>query len=106
MSNSFEYIAHNILRKGGYFDVRSLESTGDDPRPLTSIKPPSQDQILKYSNSIKDEKYYKPMDPKFLSIDAIIAPKLRLPGDYRKKSSFKMSGLKKLYKKIGWRKRK
>ncbi|POG70450.1 hypothetical protein GLOIN_2v1775921 [Rhizophagus irregularis DAOM 181602=DAOM 197198] len=29
--SNFEYIAHNILNKGGWFDVRSLESTDDDP---------------------------------------------------------------------------
>ncbi|CAG8549345.1 5315_t:CDS:2 [Rhizophagus irregularis] len=36
--SNFEYIAHNILNKGGWFDVRSLESTDDDPTDATIAK--------------------------------------------------------------------
>jgi hypothetical protein len=66
---------------------------------------PPQNKILYFSNtgidSIKDEKYYQPKDPKFSSFDAIIAPDQLFQVTIAKTHSIKTNGLKRVCKKLG-----
>ncbi|CAI2179167.1 7075_t:CDS:2 [Funneliformis geosporum] len=98
---SFEQIAHWMLREGGIFKTHSLELNGVKEDLLID----RQGEIFEFFESdisvIKDEKYYKPVEQNFPSIDAIIAPNKLFQMTIAKIHPIKMNGLKMLQDKLG-----
>lgn len=96
----FEQIAHKILRNGGNFHIRHLESNTESI--ITII---NQDEILEFSENgidlIEDGKYYQPESKNFPTIDSIIAPDKLFQMTIAKCHPIKMNGLKKLRNKLG-----
>ncbi|RGB23711.1 hypothetical protein C1646_527493 [Rhizophagus diaphanus] len=95
----FEEIAHQLLRGGGTFDIRSLESGG---RPTTTKPFTKQDKIYTFSdvNGITDGCYYRPDNPNYPSIDSIVAPNELYQMTTAKSHPIKMIGLKNVYGKL------
>ncbi|CAG8726429.1 17999_t:CDS:2 [Gigaspora margarita] len=71
IGNFFEQIAHYILRRGGEFEIRSLDSNESN-----TLKLNQQNEVLVFSsvNTISNAKYFQPSSKNFPSIDAIITP--------------------------------
>ncbi|CAG8690486.1 17124_t:CDS:1, partial [Acaulospora morrowiae] len=99
LGSCFEQMAHRILRNGGTFKVRSLESTRNK-RSTQNVK--NQNEILTFSKiqTIEDGKYYRPANKNFPSIDAIIAPNILFQMTTARNHPIKIIGLKKLYSKL------
>ncbi|CAG8602907.1 10010_t:CDS:1 [Acaulospora morrowiae] len=97
LDNFFEAIAHQMLRGGGTFQVRSLDSNKTYNLTLNR-----QDKILKFSDigDIEDRKYYQPIDKTFPSIDAILAPECIFQMTTAMNHSINTTGLKKLRGKL------
>jgi hypothetical protein len=98
---AFEQIAHRVLREGGIFKTRSLE-LNDVKEDLLIDR---QGEIFEFFKSdisvIEDEKYYKPVEQNFPSIDAVIAPNKLFQMTIAKTHPIKMNGLKILQDKLG-----
>ncbi|CAG8682824.1 7024_t:CDS:1 [Acaulospora colombiana] len=97
LGSFFETIVHRMLRGGGTFQVRSLDS--NETYNLTLCQ---QDKILKFSeiDNIENEKYYQPIDKTFPSIDAIFSPKYLFQMTTAINNSINTIGLKKLHGKL------
>ena len=93
LGTCFEQVAHRILRKGGTFNIRSL-----DDRKEYTMNLNQQDEILMFSaiDQIEDNKYYQPESRTFPSIDAIIASNMLFQMTIAMTHPIKMIGLKKL----------
>ncbi|CAG8439628.1 4521_t:CDS:2 [Funneliformis caledonium] len=91
-------IAHRMLRGGGNFKYRSLESKdGDLYQPFAK-----QEDVLIFSDigNIENDKYYQPEIKNFPSIDAICAPNILLQMTTSILHPIKMVGLDKLRDKL------
>ncbi|CAG8688296.1 16218_t:CDS:2, partial [Funneliformis mosseae] len=104
---SFEYISHKILRKGGPFDIRPLDSY-EDPNynDLSAVvNLPPQDKILRFNkksiDSIEQRKFYQPKEKNFPSVDSIIAPNRVFQMTISKNHPISPAGLKLLCDKLG-----
>ncbi|CAB4383198.1 unnamed protein product [Rhizophagus irregularis] len=92
----FEQIAHRVLRNGGTFKRRSLDTNEED-----SIDFPKRDLfLLTQIDDIKNEAYSIPLDKSFPSVDAIIAPNCLLQMTTAKDHNIKISGLKRVQSKL------
>jgi hypothetical protein len=93
LGTCFEQAAQRILRKGGTFNIRSL-----DNRKEYNLNLDQQNEILMFStiDQIEDSKYYQPENKTFPSIDAIIAPNRLFQMTIAMTHPVKMIGLKKL----------
>ena len=96
LGSYFESIAHQMLRSGGEFQVRSL-----DTNKKYTLKLPQQDEHrFSNINEIKNEMYYQPIDKTFPSIDAIYAPDTLFQMTTSLNHNIKMIGLNKLQSKL------
>ncbi|CAG8827229.1 22650_t:CDS:1, partial [Cetraspora pellucida] len=97
LGNCFEQIAQRMLRGGGEFNVRSLDSD-----QLGTIKLNRQNEILIFSavDAINNGEYCQPNNKNFPSIDSIIAPNMLFQMTTTREHNIKMIGLIKLYSKL------
>ncbi|CAI2202101.1 16637_t:CDS:1, partial [Funneliformis geosporum] len=94
----FEEIAHKILRKGGRFKIRPLDTNSKD----LNIKIPELEMCF-YSKIVEIEanKYYRPIQKNWESVDAIISPDILFQMTVGNTHPIKMNGLDKLCDKLG-----
>ncbi|CAG8634815.1 15358_t:CDS:2 [Funneliformis caledonium] len=94
----FEEIAHRILQKGGKFKIRPLDFTSKD----SYIEIPKLEMCF-YSkiDEIEVNKYYRPIQKNWESIDAIISPNVLFQMTVGSTHPVKMNGLDKLCEKLG-----
>jgi hypothetical protein len=93
----FEVVAHNLLRKGGVFNVRSLDTDMDKSH---KIDPQDKSFMFFNVNEIENGKYYQPYEENFPSIDAILAPKSLFQMSTTLNHNTNISGLEKLESKL------
>ncbi|CAB4443977.1 unnamed protein product [Rhizophagus irregularis] len=92
----FEQIAHRVLRNGGSFKRRSLDTNDEDV-----ITFPKYNLILfTQIDEIQDGAYSIPLDKSFPSVDAIIAPNCLLQMTTTKDHNIKINGLKRVRSKL------
>ncbi|CAG8500816.1 7102_t:CDS:2, partial [Paraglomus occultum] len=101
LGSYFEEIAHQLLRGGGTFDIRSLESGGRSTTKAFT----KQDKIYTFSdvNDVTDGCYYRPDNPNYPSIDSIVAPNELYQMTTAMSHPIKMIGLKNVYGKLARR---
>ncbi|CAB4390811.1 unnamed protein product [Rhizophagus irregularis] len=92
----FEQIAHRVLRNGGSFKRRSLDTNDEDV-----ITFPKYNLILfTQIDEIQDGAYSIPLDKSFPSVDAIIAPNCLLQMTTTKDHNIKINELKRVRSKL------
>ncbi|CAB4481093.1 unnamed protein product [Rhizophagus irregularis] len=92
----FEQIAHRVLRNGGSFKRRSLDTNDEDV-----ITFPKYNLILfTQIDKIQDGAYSIPLDKSFPSVDAIIAPNCLLQMTTTKDHNIKINELKRVRSKL------
>ncbi|CAG8604475.1 6323_t:CDS:1 [Paraglomus brasilianum] len=96
----FEEVAHQILIHGGRFKYRHLDSitTSDIKHILLDKQNCIEFQEI---SQIEDDKYCRPLQKNFTSVDAIIAPTMLFQMTYCPNHPIKISGLKSLQEKLG-----
>ena len=95
MGRYFEEIAHQLLRGGGKFDIRSLERGGGS----TTKNFTKQDIICTFSdiNDVIDGLYYRPDNLNYPSFDSIVVPNELYQMTTAVDHPIKMIGLKNSY---------
>jgi hypothetical protein len=95
----FEVVAHKLLRDGGVFKVRSLDTNMDK-----SYKINPQDKTFMFfdASEIENGKYYQPYEEHFPSIDAIFAPTTLFQMTTTLNHNTSISGLEKLDSKLSY----
>ncbi|RGB22731.1 hypothetical protein C1646_775620 [Rhizophagus diaphanus] len=99
LGNVFEVIAHTILRKGGYFKVRSLNNNVEDVKEIY-VNPQNRTYMFFDVSEIEDGKYFQPYEENFPSIDAINAPGILYQMTTTTNHNTKITGLEKLNSKL------
>ncbi|RGB25393.1 hypothetical protein C1646_632203, partial [Rhizophagus diaphanus] len=84
----FEQIAHQVLRNGGSFKRRSLDTNDEDVITFPKRKLNLFNQI----DEIQDGTYSTPLEKTFPSVDAIIAPNCLLQMTTAKDHNIKING--------------
>ena len=92
----FEQIAHKVIRNGGTFKRRSLDTNIED----TVIFPKRDLILLTQIDEIQNGAYSIPLDKSFPSVDAIVAPDCLFQMTTAKDHKIKISGLKRVQSKL------
>ncbi|CAB5363178.1 unnamed protein product [Rhizophagus irregularis] len=95
--NLFEEVAHRLLRNGGVFKVRSLDTKVEG---TYRINPQNGTYMFFDVNEIENGKYYQPYEVNFSSIDAIIAPSSLFQMTTSLNHNTNVAGLEKLDSKL------
>ncbi|CAB4462935.1 hypothetical protein RhiirA1_540851 [Rhizophagus irregularis] len=95
--NLFEEVAHRLLRNGGVFKVRSLDTKAEE---IYRINPQDRKYMFFDVNEIENGKYYQPYEVNFPSIDAIIAPSSLFQMTTSLSHNTNVAGLEKLGSKL------